>query len=104
MVDDHQPAAEGVRRRHARDNSAWDSGFAGVIALAASKGGIVGFQAAGPKLLSTCNRVAYSVDDAMSTYQPLFYEAAPSQISDCSGFLLGDPGNLQARLLAVWGR
>jgi fibronectin type 3 domain-containing protein len=83
--------------------SDWSSAFSGVIKLALQNGGVVGFQAAGPKLLSDCNRMAYSLTDGIQNYQMRFYEAAPSQINQCSSLLLTGANSLQARLASTWG-
>jgi len=83
--------------------SEWSSAFSGAVKLALQNGGVVGFQAAGPKILTDCNRMAYSLDDGMQNYGMRFYEAAPSQISTCSSLLLSGGNNLQSRLAARWG-
>ncbi|MDX6547285.1 MAG: large repetitive protein [Gaiellales bacterium] len=83
--------------------SEWSGAYAGAILLALQSGGVVGFQAAGPKLLSDCGRMGYSLNDAVQNYQMRFYEAAPSQVSLCSPLLLTDVNNLQSRLAARWG-
>ena len=81
----------------------WSSAFSGAIKLALQSGGVVGFQAAGPKILSDCTRMAYSLNDGILNYQMRFYEAAPSQVNSCSSLLLTGSGNLQSRLAAKWG-
>ena len=83
--------------------SEWSSAFSGAVKLAMQNGGVVGFQAAGPKALTDCNQMAYSIDDGINNYQMRFYEAAPSQVSQCASLLLSGGGNLQSRLAARWG-
>jgi hypothetical protein len=77
--------------------------FSGAIELALQNGGVVGFQAAGPRALTDCNRMAYSIDDGIRNYQMRFYEEAPSQVSQCQSLLLSGASSLQSRLAAQWG-